>query len=177
MEQTRTLGVTRGSEKITKRNDVTQNGPLHAGAKAPEFTLFNEAGKTVKLADFLGRSEVVLFFYAKDNTLICSAEACGFRDQFKDFSDAGATVIGISSDSSDSHRRFAARLKLLFVLLSDPAGLVRKLYRVPATLGVIPGRTTFLIDRKGIIQRIFSSQFQPAKHVSEALAALRELRQ
>ena len=131
----------------------------------------------VNLADFLGQTELVLFFYPKDNSLVCSAEACGFRDQFQDFSDAGATVIGISSDSSDSHRRFAERLNLPFLLLSDPGGSVRSRYKVPRTLGVIPGRTTFLIDRNGVIRQIFSSQFQPAKHVSEALAALRKLRQ
>jgi thioredoxin-dependent peroxiredoxin len=156
---------------------VTENGPLRAGDKAPDFTLTSATGETVKLSDFLGRTELVLFFYPKDNSLVCSAEACGFRDQFQDFSEAGATLIGISSDSSDSHRRFAERLKLPFILLSDPGGSVRNRYRVPRTLGVIPGRTTFLIDRNGVIQQIFSSQFQPALHVSVALAALRNLRQ
>ena len=153
------------------------DGPLRAGDAAPDFTLATATGETVSLADFRGRSEVVLFFYPRDNTAVCSAEACSFRDSFQDFQDAGALVIGISADSSDSHRRFAERLHLPFMLLSDPGGAVRARYRVPRTFGLIPGRTTFLIDKNGIIQRVFSSQFQPAKHVTEALAALRKLRE
>jgi thioredoxin-dependent peroxiredoxin len=156
---------------------VESDEPLRAGDIAPDFTLVDEAGQPVSLSDFRGRSEVVLFFYPKDNTAICSAEACAFRDSFEQFHEAGAVVIGVSSDSSDSHRRFSERLRLPFILLSDPDGAMRTRYRVPRTFGLIPGRTTFLIDRNGIIRRVFSSQFQPAKHSTEALAALRNLRQ
>ncbi len=156
---------------------MPSDGSLRAGDAAPDFSLAAATGETVRLADFRGRSEVVLFFYPKDNTAVCSAEACSFRDSFQDFQDAGATVIGISADSADSHQRFAERLGLPFHLLSDPGGAVRASYRVPRTFGIIPGRTTFLIDKKGIIQRVFTSQFQPAKHVTEALAALRKLRE
>jgi thioredoxin-dependent peroxiredoxin len=177
MEHTNPLGVTLLPEKIPRGDDVTADRSLRPGDKAPDFALATLTGKSVGLSDFLGRTELVLFFYPKDNSAVCSAEACSFRDQYQDFCDAGATVVGISSDSADSHRRFAERLKLPFILLSDPGGSVRKRYRVPRTLGLIPGRTTFLIDRNGIIQRVFSSQFQPAKHVSEALDALRKLRQ
>jgi peroxiredoxin Q/BCP len=155
---------------------MTRDGPLREGDTAPDFTLATARGENVSLSSFRGRSEIVLYFYPRDNTAVCSAEACSFRDSFPDFKDAGAEVIGISTDSSDSHRRFAERLNLPFILLSDPGGLVRRRYRVPKTFGIIPGRTTFLIDKNGIIQRVFSSQFQPAKHVSEALAALRKLR-
>ncbi len=151
--------------------------PLRSGDPAPDFTLTAATGESVTLSDYLGRSEVVVFFYPRDNTAVCSAEACSFRDHFQDFQDAGALVIGISADSSDSHRRFAERLHLPFKLLSDPGGAVRARYRVPRTFGLIPGRTTFLIDKNGIIQRVFSSQFQPTKHVTEALAALRKLRE
>jgi peroxiredoxin Q/BCP len=150
---------------------------LRAGDPAPEFKLAAATGETVSLVDFRGRSEVVLFFYPRANTAVCSAEACAFRDAFHDFQDAGAEVIGISADASDAHRRFAQRFRLPFILLSDPGGAVRARYRVPKTLGLIPGRTTFLIDKTGIIQRVFSSQFRPAKHVTEALAALRKLRE
>ncbi len=152
------------------------HGPLRAGDPAPDFTLATATGKSVSLSDYKGRCEIVLYFYPKDNTAVCSAEACSFRDSFQDFQDSGAEVIGISADSEDSHRRFAARHRLPFVLLSDPDGTVRARYRVPKTLGLIPGRTTFLIDKEGIIQHVFSSQFQPAKHVSDALAALQKLR-
>jgi peroxiredoxin Q/BCP len=155
---------------------VTACGPLHVGDMAPDFMLATATGEMISLSSFRGQAEVVLYFYPKDNTAVCSAEACSFRDRFQDFCDAGAVVIGVSADSADSHRRFADRLNLPFILLSDPDGSVRGRYRVPRTFGIIPGRTTFLIDQNGTIQRIFSSQFQPAKHVSEALAALRKLR-
>jgi thioredoxin-dependent peroxiredoxin len=156
---------------------VAPDGPLRAGDPAPEFTLTSSTGQGVSLADFRGHTEVVLYFYPKDNTAVCSAEACSFRDSFQDFKDLGAQVIGVSSDSADSHRQFADRLRLPFILLSDPDGAVRARYRVPRTFGLIPGRTTFLIDKNGIIQRVFSAQFQPSKHVTEALAALRKLRE
>jgi peroxiredoxin Q/BCP len=156
---------------------VGTDGPLLAGDPAPDFTLAAATGETVSLVDYRGRSEVVLFFYPRANTAVCSAEACSFRDSFEEFEDSGARVIGISADSSDSHRKFAERYRLPFILLSDPGGAVRARYRVPKTFGLIPGRTTFLIDKNGIIQRVFTSQFQPAKHVTVALAALRKLRE
>ena len=115
------------------------HGPLRAGDPAPDFTLATATGKNVSLSDYKGRCEIVLYFYPKDNTAVCSAEACSFRDSFEDFQDSGAEVIGISADSEDSHRRFAARLRLPFILLSDPDGTVRARYRVPKTLGLIPG--------------------------------------
>jgi peroxiredoxin Q/BCP len=157
-------------------NNVERDEPVGVGDLAPNFTLAKASGETVSLSDFRGRTEVVLYFYAKDNTAVCSAEACSFRDSFQDFRDAGAEVIGVSADSADSHRRFAERFRLPFVLLSDPDGSVRARYGVPRTFGIIPGRTTYLIDKQGIIQRVFSSQFRPSKHTSEALAALRKLR-
>ena len=84
-----------------------------------------------------------MFFYPKDNSPVCSAEACSFRDSYEVFRDAGAEVIGVSADSSQSHKRFAARFRLPFVLLSDKGGVVRKRYGVAKTLGVFPGRTHF----------------------------------
>ncbi len=155
---------------------MATDGPPGVGDPAPDFTLAQASGETVSLSDFRGRTEVVLYFYPRDNTAVCSAQACSFRDQFEDFRDAGAEIIGVSADSADSHRRFAKRFRLPFILLSDPDGSVRARYGVPKTLGIIPGRTTYLIDKQGIIQRIFSSQFRPSKHASEALAALRKLR-
>jgi peroxiredoxin Q/BCP len=150
---------------------------LRPGDPAPDFRLPAATGGFVSLSDFRGRSAVVLYFYPRDNTAVCSAEACTFRDSIHDFQDSGAVVIGISSDSADSHRQFAERLRLPFILLSDPGGVVRARYRVPKTLGLIPGRTTYLIDKNGVIQRVFSSQFEPRRHVIEALTALRQLRE
>jgi len=149
---------------------------LRTGDTAPDFSLPAADGKMVSLSDFRGRSEVVLFFYPKDNTPGCTREACSFRDCHAAFRDAGAEVIGISSDSSESHQQFAEQFRLPFVLLSDRDGAVRARYGVVKTLGILPGRVTFLIDQQGIIRFVFSSQFQPAQHVAKALRVLKELR-
>ncbi len=149
---------------------------LAAGAPAPEFTLEDQNGKRVSLADFKGHRNVVVYFYPKDDTPGCTKEACLFRDQFEDFTDAGAEVIGISSDSASSHRAFAAKHELPFTLLSDPDGVVRKAFRVPATLGLLPGRVTYVIDKQGVIRLAFNSQLNPARHVREALQVLKVLR-
>jgi peroxiredoxin Q/BCP len=155
---------------------VPEPSPPRAGDPAPDFALASATGETVRLSDFRGKSEVVLYFYPKDDTPGCTAEACSFRDSFEAFRDAGATVIGVSSDSGESHRRFAERHRLPFVLLADEDGSVRARYGVPKTLGLIPGRMTFVIDREGVIRHAFNSQFRPARHVAEALAVLGQLR-
>jgi peroxiredoxin Q/BCP len=144
---------------------------LKAGERAPDFTLNDADGKPVRLADFSGRP-VVLYFYPKDDTPGCTKEACTFRDQYEDFQNAGAAVIGVSSDSSESHRKFAAKHRLPFTLLADREGKVRKAYRVPSTLGLLPGRVTFVIDAGGVVRHVFDSQLDAARHVREALGAL-----
>jgi thioredoxin-dependent peroxiredoxin len=149
---------------------------VRVGDPAPDFTLLAATGEPVSLSQFKGQSEVVLFFYPKDNSPVCTAEACSFRDSFDAFQSAGAEVIGISADPVESHRQFAAQNQLPFHLLSDPDGSVRARYGVPRTLGVIPGRVTYLIDSHGIVRHIFSSQFQPVRHVAEALRVLRQIR-
>jgi thioredoxin-dependent peroxiredoxin len=148
---------------------------LKVGAPAPDFTLADANGKDVRLADFRGRP-VVLYFYPKDDTPGCTKEACSFRDQYQDFQDAGAVVLGVSSDSSESHRAFAERHRLPFTLLADRGGQVRKLYGVPATLGLLPGRVTFVIGADGVVRHVFNSQLDAARHVSEALEVLRASR-
>ncbi len=104
-----------------------------------------------------------------------SSSTSSFRDQYQDFQDAGAEVIGVSSDAEASHEKFAAKHRLPFVLLADRSGVVRKQYGVPATLGLLPGRVTFVIDRQGIVRHVFNSQLQATRHVEEAIAALRAL--
>jgi thioredoxin-dependent peroxiredoxin len=145
---------------------------VEAGQSAPDFELPDAEGKRIRLADFRGKKAVVLYFYPKDDTPGCTAEACSFRDSYEDFQDAGAEVIGVSSDSASSHAKFAKRHKLPFTLLSDAKGEVRKKYGVPSTMGLLPGRVTFVIDKKGTVRRVFNSQLQATRHVSEALAAL-----
>jgi peroxiredoxin Q/BCP len=146
------------------------------GDPAPDFALPAATGETVRLGQFRGRSEVVLFFYPRDHSPVCTAEACSFRDSFEAFQNAGAEVIGISADTVESHRRFAAQNRLPFQLLSDTGGSVRARYGVPRTLGLFPGRVTYLIDRQGVVRHIFESQFQPARHVAEALSVLDQIR-
>ena len=148
---------------------------IGVGDPAPDFALPDRSGRTVRLGDYRGKKAVVLYFYPKDDTAGCTKEACSFRDQYQDFQDAGAEVIGVSSDAEASHEKFAAKYRLPFVLLADRSGAVRKQYGVPATLGLLPGRVTFVIDRQGIVRHVFNSQLQATRHVEEAIAALRAL--
>jgi peroxiredoxin Q/BCP len=145
------------------------------GSKAPGFTLLSQSGEMVNLRDFLGMKPVVLYFYPKDDTPGCTKEACAFRDSFEEFRRLDAEVIGISSDSVESHRSFAKKHDLPFTLLSDERGKVRRLYGVPNTLGLFPGRVTYVIDEEGMVRHIFSSQLGMEKHVEEALKALRSI--
>jgi peroxiredoxin Q/BCP len=148
---------------------------LEVGQSAPDFTLKTTTGDTFNLSDLRGR-RVVLFFYPKNNTSGCTAEACAFRDEYQDFQDLGADVIGISSDSETSHQKFTQKNRLPFPLLADAGGKVRKLYRVPrALLGLIPGRVTFVIDENGIILYIFNSLSGATDHVSNAKEVLQAL--
>src|SRR5216110_1694591 len=109
------------------------------GERAPDFELPSSRGGTVRLSDFSGQKNVVLFFYPKDGTAGCTVEACTFRDAYEEFAEAGAEVLGISSDSIDSHNQFAARHRLPMQLLSDIGGAVRARYGVKSTLGIIAG--------------------------------------
>jgi peroxiredoxin Q/BCP len=148
---------------------------IGVGDKAPDFTLPSQSGEQVRLQDRLGDRLVVLYFYPKDNTSGCTAEACAFRDSHETFTDAGAEVIGVSSDSSDKHAAFAGRHNLPFTLLSDRGGRVRKAYGVPSVLGVIPGRVTYVIDRTGTVRHVFSSMTNIDAHVNDALEVVRKL--
>jgi peroxiredoxin Q/BCP len=148
---------------------------MNVGDRAPDFTLEDDRGENVNLKKFIGRSSVVLFFYPKDNSMVCTSEACSFRDSHEAFKELGAEVIGISSDAGESHARFAARHRLPFILLSDPDGAVRKRFGVPKTFGLLPGRTTYIIDKNGVIRHVFSSQFRAKRHVNEAIRIVQEI--
>ncbi len=152
---------------------------LEPGDRAPGFALESDSGERVTLNRFRGRT-VVLYFYPKDDTSGCTTEACEFRDHWKAVQEAGAVVLGVSPDSVASHRKFKAKHRLPFPLLSDPDHRVAEAYGAwgEKTLygrkyqGIL--RTTFLIDRDGRIARIFP-RVKPKGHASEVLAALREL--
>jgi peroxiredoxin Q/BCP len=148
---------------------------IQAGDKAPDFTAPSQSGEQVRLLDRIGERVVVLYFYPKDNTRGCTAEACGFRDSHQVFADAGAEVIGVSSDSVTRHAAFAGKYELPFTLLSDQGGQVRKLYGVPAVLGLLPGRVTYVIDRQGVVRHVFSSMTNISQHVSDALETVKKL--
>jgi peroxiredoxin Q/BCP len=148
---------------------------IGVGDKAPDFTLPSQSGEQVRLQDRLGQGVVVLYFYPKDETSGCTREACAFRDSHEVFTDAGAEVIGVSSDSVDKHAAFATHHKLPFTLLSDKGGKVRKAYEVPSTLGFIPGRVTYVIDRDGTVRHVFNSMTNIDRHVKDALEVVRRL--
>jgi peroxiredoxin Q/BCP len=148
---------------------------VKVGDKAPNFTLSSQMGDEVTLSEYIGKKNVVLYFYPKDETRGCTREACEFRDRYDVFTNLGAEVIGVSAQSIESHKSFATHHGLPFLLLSDEKNEVRKLYGVSATMGIIPGRVTFIIDKKSVVRHIFSSQFQLEKHIKEALKVLEKL--
>jgi len=147
---------------------------IQVGDKAPDFTLKSQTGESFSLKDFAGKP-VIVYFYPKDDTPGCTAEACAFRDSYEVFQAAGATVIGISSDSTDAHQKFSSKYQLPFLLLSDQGNQVRKAFGVPATLGLLPGRVTYVIDQTGVVRHVFNSQFNFKGHVEEALRVVKEL--
>ena len=148
---------------------------LAAGQKTPNFSLLTQSGERWELAAALERGPLVVFFYPKDETAICTAEACAFRDEYEQFLQLGVEVVGISRDSPEAHKSFAEHHRLPFTLLSDPDGHVRGLFGIRRTLGLFDGRVSFLIDRSGVIRMVFSSAFNASAHVEQALSAARGL--
>jgi thioredoxin-dependent peroxiredoxin len=143
--------------------------------KAPDVSFLRADGSQVKLSSLIGQKTLVLFFYPKDHTAGCTAEACSFRDSYEDFKKAGADVIGISADDAASHESFKEKHRLPFMLLTDK-GAAEAAFGIKKTfLGLVKGRVTFVIDRKGEIRHRFESQVQVKKHVSEALEIVRKL--
>lgn len=148
---------------------------IQVGDSIPAVSLKSQAGETVNLQDFLGQKCVVLYFYPKDDTPGCTKEACGFRDSYTAFQEAGAEVIGISGDSVTAHQQFSSRYQLPFILLSDEGNAVRKAFGVPSTLGLLPGRVTYVIDKQGVVRHIFNSQLNFQGHIDESLKVVRDL--
>jgi len=149
---------------------------VQVGDMAPDFVLPDQSGKQVRLRDLLGDQALVLYFYPRDGTPGCTLEARAFQRSHDRFTQAGARVVGISSDSVASHRRFAARQGLSFPLLSDRGNAVRELYGVEKTLGLLPGRATYVIDAAGVVRDVFSSQILVMRHSRNALGTVESLR-
>jgi peroxiredoxin Q/BCP len=148
---------------------------IKEGQAAPPFTLQDAKGQSWSLDELRASGPVVVFFYPRDESPICTREVCAFRDAHQDFTATGATVVGISSDSGESHEAFARKQRLNYVLLSDPGGAIRKAYGIPKTLGVLDGRATFVIDREGVVRMAYNAQHVAEGHTQRALETVRGL--
>jgi len=150
------------------------NPAVSVGDKAPPFTATLQDGGTFDSASLRGRKSLVLFFYPKDNTPVCTQQACAFRDAYEEFVKADVEVIGVSSDSPESHRRFAEKHRLPFRIISDPDSALRKLFGVPRAWGIFPGRVTYVIDKEGIVRLVYNATLAAEPHVRKALEAIRK---
>ncbi len=146
---------------------------MNLGDPMPDVTLTGENGP-VKLRDLLQEKALVVYFYPKDETPGCTREACAFRDQYQDFTDAGADVVGISRDDAASHAKFKAKERLPFTLLSDLGGKVGTSWGV-AGGSLLAGRSTFVFDKTGVLRHKFESRIRFGKHVEEALETVKKL--
>lgn len=145
---------------------------LDIGEEAPDFELSDQDGSVFNLRALRGQRNVVLFFYPKDNTLVCTLEVCAFRDAHMELLAHEAEVVGISSDNALSHKEVVDRWRLPYRLLCDTDGSVRQAYRVGRTLGLFPGRVTYVIDKEGRIRGAVNDPLRAKQHVQEALKAL-----
>jgi len=150
---------------------------MKVGERVPSFELPDQTGAVVRFDDVVKQGgPIVLFFYPKDETPICTAEACSFRDAYADFTAAGATVFGISSDSVASHQKFADKHRLPYRLLADVGGKVRAALKVPrGLLGLTEGRVTYIVDNEGIVRHAHEASLQAQAHVDEAIAVVKRL--
>lgn len=147
---------------------------LKTGDTVPKFTAKEASGAIFESDSVIGRKAVIIYFYPKDDTPQCTAQACGFRDNYTEFVDLGVEIIGISSDDVNSHQEFIRKYNLPFLLLSDSDKALRKLFGVPsAFLGLLPGRVTYLLDKNGVIQMVFDSVLG-MKHVKKMIEKLTE---
>ena len=149
---------------------------LRTGDTAPDLTLPDQSGQPRRLSEIWALGPVVLYFYPKDETPGCTAEACAFRDAYETFKDAGAEVVGVSKDGTADHASFAKHHRLPFVLLSDSGGTARAGFGVKKTLGIIEGRVTFVIDATGTVRHVFDSMLRPTAHIGEALGVVKRLK-
>jgi len=146
------------------------------GDKAPDFTVAASDGKAVHLQDYVGKGNIVLYFYPKDDTQGCTKEACGIRDSFDEFKGLNAIVFGVSFDSVDSHKKFIEKYKLPFVLLADTDKKVAKMYGAATDSNAVASRVTFVIDKQGKIAFV-NPHVNPATHSAELRTFLTGLQQ
>ncbi len=146
---------------------------VEVGDKVPSFVLKDQNGIPFKVNSEMGKA-MVIYFYPKDDTPGCTKEACKFRDDFESFLELETMVIGISGDSVESHKKFELKYKLPFTLLSDIKNEVRNLFGVPKSMFFLPGRVTYVIDKKGVVQYVFNSQLGAEKHIENSLKKLKD---
>lgn len=147
---------------------------LKVGDKLPIFSSKDTNGTIFNSQDYIGNQALVIYFYPKDETKVCTQQACSFRDNYQEFKDLGAEVIGISADSVQSHFKFKTKFSLPFILLSDNDKKLRKLFGVENDFLIIPGRQTFVVDKDGIIVMVFNSMSGNI-HIEKALKTLKKL--
>lgn len=149
-------------------------GDVTEGLKAPAFEARDQHGALVRLADFQGKSAVVLYFYPKDDTPGCTAQACSLRDGFSALQAAGAVILGVSADTTESHKAFAEKFHLPFSLLADPDRRIIEAYGVKMPLLGMARRVTILIDRQGTIRKVIRD-VRTKDHDQQVLALLKSL--
>ena len=148
---------------------------MELGDALPNFKLMDQNGAEFNTAKDLKNKACVIYFYPKNFTPGCTAEACSFRDNFQDFTDAGVQVIGISKDSQQSHEKFAKRYQLPFRLLADPKGQVARIFGVKSTLlGLLPGRETYVFSKEGVLVSSFKS-LAADPHIRKSLKLIKTL--
>lgn len=147
---------------------------LKVGDRIPSFALNDQFGQLFTSEDHVGKKPLVIYFYPKDHTPGCTQEACQFKDSYEEFTDLGAEVIGISTDSEQSHRSFASKYDLPFILLADTEKKVRRMFKVENSLLVLPGRETYVVDVEGKVVMVFNN-VNAGEHMKKALMALKAL--
>jgi peroxiredoxin Q/BCP len=151
-----------------------QNRQLSAGDSMPRFSLKNQNDSLINVQDYIGKKLLVIYFYPKDESWVCTKEACAFRDSITDFIKAGAMVIAINSGSVASHKEFQQKHGLPFMLLSDPDGKVSEMFGVKD--GLASERVTFIVDKTGQIVFTYNSLINGKEHVQKALEFIREMK-
>lgn len=167
------VGVMACAQEQKKEGNVMKT--LEIGDEVPRFVLEDQYGQEFDVADYIGKKILVIYFYPKDESPGCTKEACAFRDDFADYTDAGATVIGINSGTVQSHKAFAEKHRLPFTLLSDPGNEVLKAFGVKNVL-FLTGRETFVVGLDGRLTFKYRALMNAREHNDRVLAFLRESR-
>ena len=150
----------------------SENKKLAVGDMMPGFSLIDQKGRIFNSADYVGKNILVIYFYPKDESMVCTKEACSFRDSFDGFTKAGAKVIGINDGTVVSHKAFSDHYKLPFILLSDPGNKVYNQFGVKGKM-FMSGRATYVVDKRGKIVFIYEAMLQGKKHADDALAYIK----